>query len=202
MSGLDRLLSRKLNLIIRNNLGEKASQKIEDRLFQKYGLSLVESIEEFHKLDSVLREYFGAGTDGLEKRFVENVCEIKSKQKSNEWISIKDNDVSKIILEAYGDEDKEKILNVVIDEPKIISEILTVSKIPQTSGYRKINQMIKDGLLIPNGHIIAQDGRKVIKYCTLFKNLKIGIQKNKISVEVVIDPEIKQSTVLEVIYGH
>lgn len=202
MGGLDRLLSRKLNLIIKNNLGEKASQKIEDRLFQKYGMSLIESIEEFQKLDSVLREYFGAGTDGLENRFIENLCEIKSKQKSNEWISIKDNDVSKTILEAYGDEDKEKILNSVIDDPKIISEIISVSKIPQTSGYRKINQMIKDGLLVSNGYIVAQDGRKVIKYSTLFKNLKIGIQKNKISVEVVIDPVTEQSSILKVIYGH
>lgn len=201
MSGLDRLLSKRLNQTIRNNLGEKASQKIEDRLFQKYGLSIIEAIEQFQKLDSVLREYFGAGADGLEKRFLESICEIKSKQRSEGWISIKDSDVSKTILEAYGDEDKEKILNSIIDEPKIISDILSLSKIPQTSGYRKINQMIKEGLLVPSGHLVAQDGRKVKKYRTLFKNLKIGIQKNKISVEVLIDPSIEQSSVIEVIYG-
>lgn len=200
MSGLDRLLSKKLNQTIRNNLGEKASQKIEDRLFQKYGLSIMEAIEQFQKLDSVLREYFGAGADGLEKRFLENICEIKSKQKNEGWISIKDSDISKTILEAYGDQDKEKILNSIIDEPKIISDILSLSKIPQTSGYRKINQMIKEGLLVPSGHLVAQDGRKVIKYRTLFKNLKIGIQKNKISVEVLIDPSVEQSSIIEVIY--
>jgi len=50
MSGLDLLLSQSLEKVIRENLGEKASQKIEARLFEKYGISLTQSIEQFQKL--------------------------------------------------------------------------------------------------------------------------------------------------------
>ena len=52
MSGLDLLLSESLEKTIRENLGEKASQKIEDRLFEKYGISLTQSIEQFQKIDA------------------------------------------------------------------------------------------------------------------------------------------------------
>ena len=32
---------------------------------------------------SVLREFFGAGADGLEKRFLENPCAVKTSNNNN-----------------------------------------------------------------------------------------------------------------------
>ncbi|MBI5145963.1 MAG: hypothetical protein HZA84_01950, partial [Thaumarchaeota archaeon] len=52
MAGLDRLLSKSLDEIIRENLGARTVQKIENRLVEKYGITLTESIEQFQKLDS------------------------------------------------------------------------------------------------------------------------------------------------------
>ena len=60
MGGLDLLFSKSLERTIKENLGEKASKKIEDRLFEKYGISLTQSIIQFQKIDAVLREFFGA----------------------------------------------------------------------------------------------------------------------------------------------
>lgn len=202
MGGLDRLLAKSLNITIRNNLGEKTTQKVEERLFQKYGLSLTQAIEEFQKIDAVLREFFGAGADGLESKFMQSLCNTKSKNKTNNWFSINDNHSSQTIMESFGDDDKSAILNVVIEEAKIISDILLDCKIPQTSGYRKINQLIKDGLLVSDGHITTSDGRKVTKYRSLFDNLRINIVKNKITVDVQLSrPDFNDSTVLQVIYG-
>ena len=53
-------------------------KKIEDRLFEKYGISFAQSIENFDKLDLVLREFFGKGTDGLRENF-ETIFQSKSK---------------------------------------------------------------------------------------------------------------------------
>ncbi|WP_225866895.1 hypothetical protein [Nitrosopumilus zosterae] len=61
MSGLDHLLAKSLNEIIEKNLGAKTVKKIDDRLFEKFGLSITQAIEEFDKLDLVLREFFGKG---------------------------------------------------------------------------------------------------------------------------------------------
>ena len=157
MGGLDSLLAKSLVKTIRDNLGEKTSQKIEERLFEKYGISITQSMEQFQKIDAVLREFFGAGADGLEKKFLSNICKTKTKSKTSNWFTIEDNAVNQTILESYGEDDKIRILNCVSDEPKIISEILSDCKIPQTSGYRKINSLINDGLLKEDGSLIAHD---------------------------------------------
>lgn len=71
MPGLDHIISKSLSHIIKENLGVKTIQKIENRLFEKYGISWNQSLEEFEKLDFVLKELFGdVGAKGLEQRFV------------------------------------------------------------------------------------------------------------------------------------
>jgi hypothetical protein len=52
--------------IIKKYLGEKALEKIEQRLYERYQLSLNQCLFEFEKFDDVLREFFGDGAEGLE----------------------------------------------------------------------------------------------------------------------------------------
>lgn len=181
MTGFDRLLAKSLDSIIRKNLGEKTIKKIEDRLFEKFGISLTQSIEQFQKLDAVLREFFGAGADGLEQRFIENVCKIKVTS-GEKWVLIDDRTLTKIILESFGDDDKQRILSALNDQALIISEIIEACNIPQTSGYRKINALIDNGLLVPSGNIMTSDGKRVSKYRSIFDDIKIEIIKNKVIV--------------------
>jgi len=200
MGGLDRLLNSALEATIRNNLGEKTTKKIEERLFEKFGISLTQGIEQFQKIDLVLREYFGAGADGLERKFLENICKVKTKNTANSWFTIKDSKVTQTILESFGDDDKSSIFNSVIENSKIISDVLVSCKIPQTSGYRKINQLIDNGLLVVDGFEGMSDGRKICKYSSLFNNIRINIVKNKVTVDVQLETShFNQSSVLKVI---
>jgi predicted DNA-binding ArsR family transcriptional regulator len=198
MAGLDRLLAKSLDSIIRENLGDKTIQKIENRLFEKYGISLTQSIEQFNKLDAVLREFFGAGADGLEQRFLKSVCEVKIVNDEN-LILIENPTLTKIILESFGDDDKKKILSALNGESLIISQIIEQCGIPQTSGYRKVNVLIDEGLLVPSGFIATQDGKKITKYRSIFDNIKIDIVKNKITIMIHLAKEdLSNSTVLSV----
>ena len=198
MAGLDRLLSKRLDEIIRENLGDKTIQKVEARLIEKYGITLTESIEQFQKLDSVLREFFGAGADGLEKRFLESLCSVKTTSNDN-WISIDNSMLTKIILESFGDIDKKKILNLLNSEALIISQIIEKCGIAQTSGYRKINALIDDGLLVPSGYVSTSDGKKVTKYRSIFNNINIEIVKNKINVSLYLPKvDFEASSILTV----
>lgn len=192
MVGIDRLLAKSLDTVIRENLGARTSQKIENRLVEKYGITLTESIEQFQKLDSVLREFFGAGADGLENKFLKNVCEIKLVN-GEKHIHIDNSSLTKIILESFGDDDKKKILGVINGEALIISEIIEKCNIAQTSGYRKINSLINDGLLVPSGYVSTTDGKKVTKYRSIFNNIHIEIIKNKINISLYL-PEADFST--------
>ena len=124
----------------------------------------------------------------------------KSKSTEAEWMVMEDQSLVKKILEAFGDEDKKNIRSALTEEPRIISEVLEVCKIPQTSGYRKINALIDDGIIIPHGYITTKDGKKVNKYTSLFENVKIDIVKNKITVKVKIANEfLKTSSLVPII---
>ena len=97
-------------------------------------------------------------------------------------ITIKAKPIISLILHSYADDDKKKILNITANKPRIILDIINACKLPQTSSYRKINSLIKNGLLIPDGQISRKFGKKVTKYVALFENLEINIIKNDISV--------------------
>ena len=199
MVGFDHLFTNSLNEIIRKNLGTKTVKKIEDRLFEKFGISLTQAIEEFEKLDLVLREFFGKGADGLERKFFESILQTKLKKSKGNWHTITDSHVNATILQAFGDPEKKKILESVSDAPKIIADILKKCNLPQTSGYRKINNLIDDGLLVQSDQVI-KDNKKINKYVCILTNLKINIEKNKIVVDVQLTPHEQQnSSIIQII---
>ena len=202
MTAIDQFLAASLERTIRQNLGDVTVHKIQDRLFSKFGMSITESMQHFEKLDSVLREFFGAGADGLEKRFLENVCCIKSKKdKAEKRFTITDSEMTQSILKAFGDSDSSKILNASIGEPWTINEILERLNIPQTSGYRKINFLIDNGLLIKEDYVLSDNNRKIDKYKSLFDNVNIDIN-DKMTVSVQFTSNVvKQSSILNTIYN-
>ena len=63
-----------MGVVIQENLGEKTISKINSRLFEKYGIQLSQAIEDFHKIDAILREIFGEAADALELKFLERIC--------------------------------------------------------------------------------------------------------------------------------
>jgi len=199
MVGFDLLLAKSLNEIVRKNLGNKVVAKIETRLFEKFGVSLTQGIEEFEKMDLVLREFFGKGADGIEKKFFENLIHIKSKKSKGEWHTITDLHVNAIVLQAFGDPEKKKILESVTNTPKIIADILNDCNLPQTSGYRKINSIINDGLLVQSGQVV-KDNKKINKYVCIFDNLKINIEKGNVVVDVQLTQHEQQnSSILQIV---
>ncbi|TLX83578.1 MAG: transcriptional regulator [Thaumarchaeota archaeon] len=161
MNGFDSLIAKSLALTISENLGEMELKRIEQRLFERYGLNLTEAIEDFPKLDEVLKEYFGNNAaQRLEKQFLQAVISLQGQKIQDlEWISIENRHLATEILSAFGDEDKKNILNAALGQGIVISDILDICKIPQTSGYRKVNSLIDNGLLISDGTITLHDGK-------------------------------------------
>lgn len=187
MPGLDHIISKSLNNIIKENLGIKTIQKIENRLFEKYGISSNQSLEEFEKLDFVLKELFGnIGAKGLEQRFCNAIFDTKSKKNTENWIIICDSDINSSIIQTFGDLEKKKIIESVMESPKIIYEIIKDCDLPQTSGYRKVNALIDEGFLIPTEFEIKEN-KRIYRYSSIIKNLKIDIGSNKIKVSILLD---------------
>lgn len=202
MGGVDHLFAASLEKIILDNLGEITVQNIQDRLFEKFGLSIATSMGEFEKLDSVLREFFGAGAENLEKKFLDNICRIKSKNDHVEnRFTISDPAINQSIIKAFIDDDMSKILNASIGEPWTISEMLEKLNISKTLGYGKIIFLIKEGLLTKVGCDFTINKQRVYKYKSLFDNITVDFN-NKVTVNVQFSQDIvKSSSILQTVYG-
>lgn len=199
MVGFDQLIAKSLNKTIREQLGTKTIKKIESRVFEKFGISFGQAIEEFEKLDIVLREFFGKGADGIERNIFESVFLTKSQKSKNNWYTIKDPQITSTILQAFGDPEKKKILELLSDESKIIADIIKKCDLPQTSGYRKINSLIDEGLLVSTEQVVKEN-KKINKYISVINNVKINIEKSNVSIELQLnEQQQKDSSVVQVI---
>lgn len=200
-SALDRLLAQALASIIKEKLGQKTCENIETRLQQRYNLTLVDSIKDFYTLDATLREFFGAGADGVESDFTNRLISFSTSSKGKQWMSIENKELAQLILESYGDREKRLILETAYREPGVILDILDRCGIPKSSGYRIINQLVEDGLLTEEGYSEASDGKKVSKYTSLFEKTKIEIDVSKgLIVQVLLrDNILNESQIVRIL---
>ena len=174
-SALDRLLGQALESMIREKLGKKTCEKIEARLHERYNLDLAASISNFYTLDATLREFFSSGADAIEEDFANRLISINTPAKGRHWLSIANEDLAELIVATYGDKDKRIILEVAFTKPSAILDILETARIPKSSGYRLINQLVENGFLTEQGFAESSDGKKVNKYTTLFEKVNIEI---------------------------
>jgi hypothetical protein len=174
-SALDRLLGQALESMIRGKLGQKTCEKIEARLRQRYNLDLAASINDFYTLDATLREFFSSGADAIEEDFANQLISINTPTKGRHWISIENRELAELIVATYGDKEKRILLEVAFTNPSVILDILEAARIPKSSGYRIINQLVETGLLTTQGYAESSDGKKVNKYTALFEKVKIEI---------------------------
>jgi hypothetical protein len=189
-SALDRLLAQALESMIREKLGQKSCERIEDRLHQRYNMSMAESIMNFYTLDATLREFFAAGADVIEEDFAKKLFSISSGAKGKQWITIENKDLAQLIFEAYGDREKSLILETAFKSPAVILEILDATGIPSSSGYRIINRLVQDGLLTEVEFAETSDGKKVSKYTALIERVRFEIDKKGLVVQILLRENI------------
>lgn len=203
MSGLDTLMAKPFENALRNTLDEKMVLKVEGKILEKYGITISEAIMDFQKLDGVLKELLGAKTDSIEKEVIGKIVMLEHGSEGERgWITIEDAALAMVILESVGDNDKKNILNSVLDRPLIISDILEMVHMSQTSGYRKVNALIQGGMLIPHGFVAMDDGKRVTRYRSVFENMIIILEKNKLIIRVQPAMEaVARSSVLRSV-GH
>ena len=182
------LLEKTFASIVSKSLGEHAVKVIKQRLFEKYGLSLYQAVnEEFGKLFDILKENFTeGGANNIEKQFRAATINLHRKvpKKKAETLIISKPETVNRIMSYLGDNDMMEILNKTMNKPKLISEILDSCKLPQTSGYRKINKLVDAGLLIISGFNIGTDGRQIFKYTSSFDTITVFIESKKSKIRI------------------
>jgi len=109
-NSLKELLVSSIRKSIEENLGKSTLNKIESRMMERHNLNVSQSIEEFTKFDSVLREFFRAGATGLESRFIQNIIKIESLKKGFTNLTMYEQDLAREFFKPFTENDKKTLL--------------------------------------------------------------------------------------------
>jgi hypothetical protein len=188
MGGIDRIIASSLSLEIKKKLNSEILKKVERELFLEYGMSIKLSIENFHKFLSVLKKNSSIDTNRFEKDCISKVLKVKIKN-DKFLVTIIHQHLRDLILELFGDIETRKIIITLLEKEYTIPQILKESKIPKTSGYRKIENLILNGLIIESGKVLSES-KKISKLQCIFEEIDLKIKKDKIEIIGVVNKKI------------
>jgi len=199
MTGIDRVISSSLTSQIKKNLDLDILKKVERELFLEHGMSIKLSIEHFHVFSKVLKKNSNIDVNKFEKECIKKIIKIK-KNDEKYIITVIDQDLKSLILETFGEIEARKIILCLLENEYTIPQILKESKVPKTSGYRKIENLILNGLIIETGKVLSES-KKISKLQCVFQEIKTDVKKGKISVNGVMDKKIfEKSTSMKFLF--
>lgn len=204
MGGFDYLIANLFREEIESYLGKNVTKKVEKRLYEKYGITITQSMNDFEKFDDILKEIFGGGAKGMIRSILNSLCSFKRNAgKKDSLVTIHDPKITEMVLDMLGDRDYRKILDMLIGKSLIPHEILKRTGIPQASAYRKIDALVRAGLLVEDGKVLlSETGRPAIRLTTLYRGLDMNIVKNRVTVEVKLSKNmLYKSTILCTLYS-
>ncbi len=188
MSGIDRLISDTLSTEIKKKISLDILKKVERELFLEHGMSIKLSIEHFHKFTSVLKKNSNVNVKKFERECINRIIKIK-KNNDKYILTIIDSNLSDLVLELFGDMETRKIISSLLEKEFTIPQILKESKVPKTSGYRKIENLIINGIIIESGKILSES-KKIFKLQCIFQEINLDMKKEKIVVKGVISQKM------------
>lgn len=147
MAGIDRLISSRFSEILKESIDKKKIADFEKDLFLSHGMSIKLGTEHPDELSHVLSRHIGSGAAKLLKKTLEKICTVKKKKQKTYEIAIQDPKLNREIIKILGDDDYLTLIEMSLKEEVPVTQLLKKSKIPKTSAYRKLNELIMLGVL-------------------------------------------------------
>ena len=188
MTRIDKLVSNELSTQIKKEVDLDILKKIERELFLEHGMSIKLSIEHFQKFINVFKKNSNININKFEKDCISKIIKIRKKD-DKYLINIIDSTLTNTIFEFLGDSEARKIISILLENEYTIPQILKESKIPKTTGYRKIEDLLISGLLIETGKVLSES-KKISKIRCVFQEISINIKKEKISINGIISKKV------------
>jgi len=180
MGGIDKLISLVLSTEIKKELDLDLLKKVERELFLEHGMSIKLSIEHFQKFTNALKKNSHIDTIKFEKDCLNKILKVK-KRDDKYNVTIINSDMVDLILDLFSESETRKIISSLLENEYTIPQILKESKVPKTSGYRKIENLILNGIIIESGKVLSES-KKISKLQCVFQEIKLDIKKEKITV--------------------
>jgi hypothetical protein len=190
VNGIDILLHNAILQSIQKEIDGKRFQDMEQSL-QAHGIKLSDLVNKFGEVRKPLFEFeeeLKRIEDAVFREFL-----IIEKGHGGTWLTIKNRHLTESILKTFADEDKKLLLNFTRTKPETIPRILASCNLPNTSGYRKMRQLIDDGFVIPTGLIETVEGRRTMLYKSIIQKIQIIIDKDEIHAKISVPKEVINS---------
>ena len=163
-------------------------------------MSIKLSIEHFHKFTSVLRKNSSIDVMKFEKDCIAKILKVK-KRDDKFLVTIIDSNLRDLIIELFGEVETRKIISTLLENEYTIPQILKESKVPKTSGYRKVENLILHGLIIESGKVLSES-KKISKLQCVFQEIRLEIKKDKFGIIGIVNEKMfEQSTSMKSIIG-
>ncbi|NDB32902.1 MAG: hypothetical protein EB150_07200 [Nitrososphaeria archaeon] len=188
MDGLDTLLLKAITKSIQDEMDSEKIDSIDVRLRQEYGLTFQEVFSKFDNMRNALQKFEVEFKD-IEDKVLRNFLTIDKSTASDTWLIVKDRHLAEMILKTFADSDKKLILDCIRDKPETIPKTLSLCNLPNTSGYRKMNQLIEDGFVLPIGLTESFEGKRAILYKAIIQKIQIAINKDIVVTSISIPKE-------------
>jgi len=99
---------------------------------------------------------------------------------------IEDSEKKEGLLEILSDKYCRTIIESIMDKPKSAIEIVSETKIPVSTVYRRI-QMLSDNKLLRISGNISEDGKKSFLYKSKVKGIQTTYDNGSVNVELVLN---------------
>ncbi len=205
MRELDEIIVNAIMHTVKKEISSKDLEDMEQQL-QNCGMQMTEI---FYKLPE-MKKSLSRFTDDLkiiEDEILKDFLIVEQDPKTSEiWLVIKNQYLTELILKTFADQEKKAIMDLIRDESETIPKILERCKIPNTSGYRKMNQLIDEKMVTATGMAETFEGKRAILYRSIIQRIQILINGNEIVSKISMDHETLNSseiirTIIEINQG-
>ena len=96
------------------------------------------------------------------------------------------------ILKALSDRFSERIMMHAIDQARTIEEISSHEAIPLSTCYRRMQQLVDDGLVVVERIVITSSGKRYALYRSSFRSFRISADPHGVAVEAEMNKDVQE----------
>ncbi|AJW70297.1 hypothetical protein [Nitrosopumilus adriaticus] len=193
MTAMETLLASPFEKTFSDFVSYDEITKIKNSLFEQHHMTLLSSIKDFEKFQTITGQVLGDDCTPLIKKTLDVICRLESKARHT--VEIKDESLKSAILESFDDPVKKQILDIAFDYPITIWEIVSRAKKDTENISENISYLISHGLLATND---LGDSEHNKKYYSTIDSFEVKVDDDEFNMYVTIN-EIANSDPLKII---
>ena len=193
MTAMETLLASPFEKTFSDFVSYDEMAKIKNSLFEQHHMTLLSSIKDFEKFQTITGQVLGDDGTPLIKKTLDVICRLESKAKHT--VEIKDESLKSAILESFDDPVKKQILDIAFDYPITIWEIVSRAKKDTENISENISYLISHGLLATKD---LEDSEHNKKYYSTIDSFEVKVDDDEFNMYVTIN-EIANADPLKII---